>query len=192
MPASFAALLATAARRRPGQPALLWDGGALSWRDLEQRAGGVARRLAQSGVQPGDVVALMLPNTWGFVAALWGGLALGATVAPLNPLLAGVSDLDEVERFVRAWLGELLDYDADREASDLVTTLGQYLDSGGSYADTCRALAVHRSTLKYRLQRIREISGHDLHSPEAKFNLALAVRAWRTLHAMRDIGPGDT
>ena len=89
MPGSVAALLATAARRRPGQPALYWDGGALSWRDLEQRAGGVARRLAQSGVQPGDVVALMLPNTWGFVAALWGGLALGATVAPLNPLLAG-------------------------------------------------------------------------------------------------------
>jgi long-chain acyl-CoA synthetase len=89
MPAGFAALLAAAARRRPEQPALLWDGGALTWRELERRAGGVRRRLAQSGVQAGDVVALLLPNTWGFVAALWGGLALGATVAPLNPLLAG-------------------------------------------------------------------------------------------------------
>jgi DNA-binding PucR family transcriptional regulator len=107
-------------------------------------------------------------------------------------LLAGVEDLEQVVRFVRAWLGELLDYDAHREASDLVTTLGQYLDSGGSYGDTCRVLAVHRSTLKYRLQRIREISGHDLHSPEAKFNLALAVRAWRTLQAMRQLTPGDT
>ena len=96
MPAGFAALLAAAARRRPGQPALVWDGGALSWRDLEQRAGGIARRLAESGVQPGDVVALMLPNTWSFVAALWAGLALGATVAPLNPLLAA----DERERIL--------------------------------------------------------------------------------------------
>jgi acyl-CoA synthetase (AMP-forming)/AMP-acid ligase II len=68
MPAGFAALLAAAARRRPEQPALLWDGGALTWRDLERRAGGVRRRLAQSGVQAGDVVALLLPNTWGFVA----------------------------------------------------------------------------------------------------------------------------
>ena len=107
-------------------------------------------------------------------------------------LLAGVGDLEEVERFVRAWLGELLDYDAEREASDLVTTLGQYLDSGGSYAETCRVLAVHRSTLKYRLRRIREISGHDLHSPEATVNLALAVRAWRTVQAMRDVTPGYT
>jgi sugar diacid utilization regulator len=102
-------------------------------------------------------------------------------------LLAGVGDLEEVERFVRAWLGELLDYDADREASDLVTTLGRYLDSGGNYGDTCRGLAVHRNTLKYRLHRIREISGHDLNSPEERFHLQLAVRAWRTMQAMRDV-----
>jgi long-chain acyl-CoA synthetase len=96
MPASVATLLAAAACRRSEQPALLWDGGALTWRALEQRAGGVARRLARSGVEPGDVVALLLPNTWGFVAALWAGLALGVTVAPLNPLLAG----DERERIL--------------------------------------------------------------------------------------------
>ncbi|HEY7652206.1 MAG TPA: AMP-binding protein, partial [Methylomirabilota bacterium] len=85
----FPTLLAAAARRRPEQPALIWEGGALSWRELEARAGGVARSLARAGVGAGDVVALLLPNAWGFVAALWGGLALGATVAPLNPLLAG-------------------------------------------------------------------------------------------------------
>ena len=92
----FAALLAAAARRRPEHPALIWEGGALSWRELEARAGGVALRLAREGVGPGDVVALLLPNAWSFVAALWGGLALGATVAPLNPLLAG----DERERIL--------------------------------------------------------------------------------------------
>jgi long-chain acyl-CoA synthetase len=96
MPASFATLLAAAARRRGEQPALLWDGGGLTWRQLEQRAGGVARRLAQAGAQPGDVVGLRLPNTWGFVAALWAGLALGVTVTPLNPLLAD----DERERIL--------------------------------------------------------------------------------------------
>lgn len=116
MSTSFAALLASTARRRPEQPALLWDGGALTWRELEQRAGGIARRLARSGVQPGDVVAVMLPNTWGFVAALWGGLALGATVVPLNPLLAG----DDRERI----LGHLqpraiLDATPDIEPADL-------------------------------------------------------------------------
>jgi long-chain acyl-CoA synthetase len=87
-PGNFAALLAAAAHRRPDHPALIWDGGALSWRALEARAAGMAQRLAREGVGPGDVVALLLPNTSGLVAALWGGLALGATVAPLNPLLA--------------------------------------------------------------------------------------------------------
>jgi long-chain acyl-CoA synthetase len=95
-PGNFAGLLATTARRRPEHPALVWEGGALSWRELEARAGGVARSLARDGVGPGDTVALLLPNAWGFVAALWGGLALGATVAPLNPRLAG----DERERIL--------------------------------------------------------------------------------------------
>jgi len=85
---NLAARLADAARRRPDHPALVWDGGTLSWRDLEARASALAGRLAREGVGAGDVVALLLPNTWGLAAALWGGLALGATVAPLNPLLA--------------------------------------------------------------------------------------------------------
>jgi long-chain acyl-CoA synthetase len=85
---SFAALLDAAARRRPDAPALVWDGGALTWRELELRAGGLARRLARRGVRAGDTAALLLPNGWRFAAALWGALKLGATVAPLNPLLA--------------------------------------------------------------------------------------------------------
>ncbi|HEX9421213.1 MAG TPA: AMP-binding protein, partial [Methylomirabilota bacterium] len=91
---NLAALLADAARRRPDHPALIWDDGAISWRELEARAAGAARRLVRQGVGAGDVVALLLPNTWGLAATLWGGLTLGATVAPLNPLLAA----DERER----------------------------------------------------------------------------------------------
>jgi long-chain acyl-CoA synthetase len=93
---NFAARLAAAARRRPDHPALIWDGGALSWRELEARAAGMARRLARQGVGGGDVIALLLPNTWGLAATLWAGLGLGATVAPLNPLLAA----DERERIL--------------------------------------------------------------------------------------------
>lgn len=100
-------------------------------------------------------------------------------------LLAGVDDLDKIDRFVRRWLGKLLDYDTNKEASDLVTTLGEYLDCGRNYDATATALSVHRSTLKYRLQRIREISGHDLGSAEVNFNLQLALRAWRTLSFVR-------
>ena len=44
---------------------------------------------------------------------------------------------------------------------------------------------MHRSTLKYRLQRIRDISGYDLTASDARFNLQLATRAWTALTALR-------
>ena len=88
MTENFAALLDATASRRPDAPALVWDGGALTWRALERRAGGVARLLSRRGVASGDTIALVLHNGWPFAAALWGGLKLGATIAPLNPLLS--------------------------------------------------------------------------------------------------------
>jgi DNA-binding PucR family transcriptional regulator len=88
-------------------------------------------------------------------------------------------------------LGSLLDYDA-RKGSELVATLTQYLECGGAYDATAAAMSVHRSTLKYRLQRIREISGHDLADPGTGFNLQLATRAWQTLQTLRGVGPPPT
>jgi sugar diacid utilization regulator len=99
-------------------------------------------------------------------------------------LLAGVGEPATVEGFVREWLGDLLDYDA-RKGSELVETLSRYLECGRGYEATTAALAIHRSTLKYRLRRIREISGHDLADPDTYFNLQLATRAWNTLAALR-------
>ena len=90
-----------------------------------------------------------------------------------------------VEGFVREWLGSLIDYDARRKA-ELVRTLTQYLEHGGNYDATAAELSVHKSTLKYRLQRIRELTGVELNDPDVHFNLQLATRAWGTLQALRD------
>lgn len=100
-------------------------------------------------------------------------------------MFSELADSVEVERFVQEWLAPLLDYDARRN-SVLIETLSGYLECGGSLEATSKLLTVHRSTLKYRLQRIREISGHDLSEPDTRFNLQLASRAWRTLSALRD------
>lgn len=86
----------------------------------------------------------------------------------------------KIRRFVREWLGPLLDYDA-RSRSRLVPTLAQHLDCGGSYDMTAAELVIHRSTLRYRLRRIREISGLDLTDADTRLNLHVATRAWRTL-----------
>ena len=99
-------------------------------------------------------------------------------------LLANTEDATDIERFARDWLGPLLDYDEQRHA-DLVKTLHEYLECGGHYDEAAKALSIHRSTLKYRLQRIREVSGLQLGDPDVNFNLQLACRAWRTLQSLR-------
>jgi sugar diacid utilization regulator len=99
-------------------------------------------------------------------------------------MLAAIPNLSEVDSFVREWLGTLIDYDTAKHA-ELVKTLTQYLEHGGNYDATALTLSVHRSTLKYRLQRIRELTGLELNDPDVHFNLQLATRAWTTVEAMR-------
>lgn len=103
-------------------------------------------------------------------------------------LLATAEDTGEIVAFVDRWLGALVAYDTERNG-DLVLTLTQYLEHGGAYDATSTALCIHRSTLKYRLQRIREISGHDLTDPDTRFNLQLATRAQQTLRTARPTDP---
>jgi sugar diacid utilization regulator len=87
----------------------------------------------------------------------------------------------DVDQFVRDWLGVLIDYDGAKGA-ELVETLSQYYDSGGNYDLTAKALRIHRSTLRYRLKRIRELTGHDLGEVDCRLNLEVATRAWHILH----------
>jgi hypothetical protein len=91
----------------------------------------------------------------------------------------------KIRRFVRDWLGRLLDYD-ESHGSDLVRTLSRHLECGGNYDDTAAALVIHRSTLRYRLQRIREISGLDLADVGNRLNLHVATRAWLLLGRVGD------
>jgi sugar diacid utilization regulator len=99
-------------------------------------------------------------------------------------LLAEVGELGVIDRFVEEWIGTLIAYDSDHRA-ELVGTLSSYLECGGSYDATATKLSVHRNTLKYRLRRIREISGRDLKDPDTLFNLQLATRAWITRQALK-------
>ncbi|MCI2419301.1 helix-turn-helix domain-containing protein [Saccharopolyspora sp. K220] len=86
----------------------------------------------------------------------------------------------DIETFVQEWLGSLLEYDR-KHHSNLVRTLSQYLECGGNYNATATALVIHRSTLRYRLRRIREISRIDINDVDNRLNLHVATRAWRVL-----------
>jgi sugar diacid utilization regulator len=102
----------------------------------------------------------------------------------VDRILAVEGNAGEVERLITQWLDELIKYDRAHGA-DLVVTLATYLDRGGKYDETARALSIHRNTLRYRLNRIAEISGHDLGDTETRLNLHRAARAWRLR-----VGPG--
>ena len=91
----------------------------------------------------------------------------------LTGLLAGVSP-DRLVEFSRRYLGTLVEYDEERGA-DLVATLKAYLEQGEQQA-AARRLRIHTNTLRYRLERIREITGSSLEDPEIRLNLTVALR----------------
>ncbi|MEU3648103.1 helix-turn-helix domain-containing protein [Lentzea sp. NPDC034063] len=86
----------------------------------------------------------------------------------------------EITSFVWEWLGGLIDYDTKRDA-DMVRTLSQFLECGGNYDRTATELMIHRSTLRYRLGRMKEITGFDLGDVETRLNVHVATRAWQVL-----------
>ncbi|MBK9739225.1 MAG: helix-turn-helix domain-containing protein [Actinobacteria bacterium] len=98
-------------------------------------------------------------------------------------LLSEVADPRALDTFVRTWLGTLIDYDV-AHGSDLIATLTTYLDVGGNYDTTARTLTIGRSTVRYRIRRIQELSGLDLSDPDTRFQLQLAARAWATINAL--------
>ncbi|MFX0578604.1 PucR family transcriptional regulator [Nocardia nepalensis] len=91
-------------------------------------------------------------------------------------LLASVPD--EVRRMFRLrLLDPLSSYDQENRA-DLVHTLETFLQVSGSWTKCAELLHVHVNTLRYRIQRIEELTGRDLSRLEDRvdFFLALALR----------------
>ena len=91
----------------------------------------------------------------------------------LTGLLAGVSD-DRLVEFANRHLGPLVEHDRSRNGS-LIATLKAYLEAGEQQA-AARRLSIHPNTLRYRLDRIREVSGAELEDAETRLNLSVALR----------------
>ncbi|MFB4319444.1 PucR family transcriptional regulator [Actinomadura sp. 21ATH] len=72
-------------------------------------------------------------------------------------------------------LGPLEEYDA-LHGSELVGTLAAFLDACGSWQRAAGLLYVHVNTLRYRVQRIEELTGRDLALARDRTDLYLALR----------------
>jgi long-chain acyl-CoA synthetase len=87
MQENFVCAIESNARRFGPKAALLCDDRKLTWSELDRYASGFAHELSTQGVSAGDRVAILLPNGVEFVVAFLATLKLGATPAPLNPLV---------------------------------------------------------------------------------------------------------
>jgi long-chain acyl-CoA synthetase len=88
MSLNLGCILQAAACERPDHVAVRWNQRALTYRELDRAARGVAASLAARGVSPGEKVALMIPNVPEFTLAYYGILYAGCSVVPLNVLLS--------------------------------------------------------------------------------------------------------
>ncbi|SDZ31683.1 DNA-binding transcriptional regulator, PucR family [Amycolatopsis xylanica] len=88
--------------------------------------------------------------------------------------------LDEIgsrEYVVLTPVALLAGYDSEHD-SDLLGSLRAYLDHFGDVPAAAKALGLHANSLRYRIRRIEEVSGLDIHDPEQRLVAELQLRLW--------------
>jgi sugar diacid utilization regulator len=104
-------------------------------------------------------------------------------------LLTAISeDPSELQRFFDETVAPLISYDEQYE-TELVRTLDTFLDEDANVARTAERLFTHRHTIRYRLERVRELTGLDVSSTEGRERLGLGLKAMRVLGMSPPGGP---
>ena len=106
-------------------------------------------------------------------------------------LLSAMSENpEELQRFYAETVEPLVAYDEQYE-TDLVGTIEAFLGADGNVAGTAQRLFTHRHTIYYRLERVRELSGHDVSSSDGREKLSLGLKAMRVLGIPSVGGPAS-
>ena len=100
----------------------------------------------------------------------------GAAATPEDLGFLGMllADRKDVPGFVRASIGDLIDYDA-RKGTELVRTVEAYFASGGNVTKTKDALHVHVNTVTQRLERVSQLLGEDWQLGQRALEIRIAV-----------------
>ena len=96
--------LVAAAAKDPAHVALRCGPASLTYGQFDGAAAKFASLLASEGIEPGDRVGIMLPNTPAFAVVFYGIMRRGAIAVPMNPLLKG----GEVEFYLANTSAKLL------------------------------------------------------------------------------------
>ena len=113
-------IIERSARAHPDKPAVRFNGVWKTYAEINLQADQVAAFLIQLGVKPGERVAILLENSFDYVASHFGALKAGAVEVSLNTELAAdglkhlLLDCEAVvliaaNKFARQWSGILAD-----------------------------------------------------------------------------------
>jgi sugar diacid utilization regulator len=103
-------------------------------------------------------------------------------------LLPYMSDPAELKRFYDETVRPLVAYDEQYE-TDLLGTLATFLDCDANVNATASRLITHRHTIRYRFERVRELTGLDVSSTDGREKLSLGLKAMRVLGIAAPRGP---
>ncbi|HZC98792.1 MAG TPA: long-chain fatty acid--CoA ligase [Actinomycetes bacterium] len=84
---NLAVILRESAAASPDKPVVVYDGGQMTYAQVDALSDQLAAALQERGLRPGDAVGLQLPNLPQFLVAYFGILKAGAAVVPMNVLL---------------------------------------------------------------------------------------------------------
>ena len=88
-----------------------------------------------------------------------GGVVLAGDLGVLRVVVSS-GDGAAANRFSAELLAPLVEHD-ERGGGELVPTLRSFLDCGGRFRETAKALGVHENTVRYRLHQVKKLAGID-------------------------------
>ena len=103
-------------------------------------------------------------------------------------LLPHMSDPVELRRFYDETVRPLVAYDEQYE-TDLLGTLSTFLECDANVNATAARLFPPRHTIRYRFERVRELTGLDVSSTDGREKLSLGLKAMRVLGIAPPRGP---
>jgi len=93
-------------------------------------------------------------------------------------LLVQLEQIPAVRTFTKQVIGPLVTYDEEHR-SNLVQTIDAYFAHHGNISQTAESLFIHRNTLLYRLDRIQELTSHDMNQSNMRLAMHLALKLWQ-------------
>lgn len=96
-------------------------------------------------------------------------------------LLLAMQDDDALRTFCDSILGPLESADTGY-AAELLRSLEVFIECNGQWERAARQLPCHRHTLRYRIQRVEQLTGRSLDSARDRIDFWLALRGRELLH----------